>query len=49
LPSTHWKTALAKPLSREKAKRLAAWVDLEEALETGKILSGLISARSRVA
>ncbi|MGL6071571.1 S1 RNA-binding domain-containing protein, partial [Craterilacuibacter sp.] len=28
-------------LSREKAKRLAAWIDLEEALEAGKILSGL--------
>ncbi|WP_293760243.1 30S ribosomal protein S1 [uncultured Aquitalea sp.] len=32
-------------LSREKAKRLAAWVELEEALETGKILSGLISGK----
>ena len=32
-------------LSREKAKRLAAWIELEEALETGKILSGLISGK----
>ncbi|MCP9759866.1 30S ribosomal protein S1 [Aquitalea sp. S1-19] len=32
-------------LSREKAKRLAAWIDLEEALEAGKILSGLISGK----
>ncbi|MDF0605596.1 30S ribosomal protein S1 [Neisseriaceae bacterium TC5R-5] len=32
-------------LSREKAKRLAAWIDLEEALESGKILSGLISGK----
>ncbi len=32
-------------LSREKAKRLAAWVDLEEALEAGKILSGVISGK----
>lgn len=32
-------------LSREKAKRLAAWIDLEEALEAGKILSGMISGK----
>lgn len=32
-------------LSREKAKRLAAWIELEEALEAGKILSGLISGK----
>ena len=32
-------------LSREKAKRLAAWIDLEEALEAGKILSGVISGK----
>jgi len=32
-------------LSREKAKRLAAWVELEEALEAGTILSGLISGK----
>ncbi|GGY10629.1 30S ribosomal protein S1 [Paludibacterium paludis] len=32
-------------LSREKAKRLAAWIELEEALESGKILSGLISGK----
>ena len=32
-------------LSREKAKRLAAWIELEEALEAGKILSGVISGK----
>ncbi|WP_333583642.1 30S ribosomal protein S1 [Rivihabitans pingtungensis] len=32
-------------LSREKAKRMAAWIELEEALETGKILSGVISGK----
>lgn len=32
-------------LSREKAKRLAAWIELEEALEAGTILSGLISGK----
>jgi len=32
-------------LSREKAKRLAAWVELEEALEAGTILGGLISGK----
>ncbi|MCW3481381.1 30S ribosomal protein S1 [Neisseriaceae bacterium JH1-16] len=32
-------------LSREKAKRLAAWIELEEALETSKILSGMISGK----
>jgi len=32
-------------LSREKAKRLAAWVELEEALESGTILAGLISGK----
>ncbi|AUH50443.1 30S ribosomal protein S1 [Chromobacterium sp. ATCC 53434] len=32
-------------LSREKAKRMAAWVELEEALEAGTILSGLISGK----
>jgi small subunit ribosomal protein S1 len=32
-------------LSREKAKRLAAWVELEEALEAGAILSGMISGK----
>ncbi|MBV8047848.1 MAG: 30S ribosomal protein S1 [Paludibacterium sp.] len=32
-------------LSREKAKRLAAWVELEEALEAGTILAGLISGK----
>lgn len=32
-------------LSREKAKRLAAWIELEEALENNEILSGLISGK----
>lgn len=32
-------------LSREQAKRKAAWLDLEEALEAGTILSGLITGR----
>lgn len=32
-------------LSREKAKRMAAWLDLEAALEAGKILSGVISGK----
>ena len=32
-------------LSREKAKRMAAWIELEEALETGKILNGVISGK----
>ncbi|MCD2476189.1 hypothetical protein LRN56_15455, partial [Staphylococcus aureus] len=32
-------------LSRDKAKRMAAWLELEEALETSKILSGVISGK----
>jgi small subunit ribosomal protein S1 len=32
-------------LSREKAKRMAAWIELEEALESGTILSGIISGK----
>lgn len=32
-------------LSRDKAKRMAAWIDLEEALEAGEILSGIISGK----
>ncbi|MBV8465206.1 MAG: S1 RNA-binding domain-containing protein, partial [Burkholderiales bacterium] len=32
-------------LSREKAKRLAAWIDLEDALEKGVIKTGLISGK----
>lgn len=32
-------------LSREKAKRMAAWLDLEAALEAGKILTGVISGK----
>ena len=34
-----------KALRAEKAKRMAAWIELEEALETGKILSGVISGK----
>jgi small subunit ribosomal protein S1 len=33
----------ATKLSREKAKRLAAWLDLEEAMEKGTVVSGVIN------
>src|SRR5690348_16891251 len=32
-------------LSRDKAKRLAAWLDLEEALEKGAIVQGMINGK----
>src|SRR5712671_4068062 len=32
-------------LSREKAKRLAAWLDLEKALEAGTLVKGIISGK----
>jgi small subunit ribosomal protein S1 len=32
-------------LSREKAKRLAAWFELEEALEKGNVVSGVINGK----
>ncbi len=32
-------------LSREKAKRLAAWLDLEEALEKGNVVAGVINGK----
>lgn len=32
-------------LSRDKAKRLAAWLTLEEALENGQVLSGVINGQ----
>src|SRR5512134_2828077 len=32
-------------LSRDKAKRLAAWLDLEEALEKGSVVSGVINGK----
>ena len=32
-------------LSREKAKRLAAWLDLEEALEKGTVVAGVINGK----
>jgi small subunit ribosomal protein S1 len=32
-------------LSRDKAKRLAAWLELEEALEKGNVVSGIISGK----
>jgi small subunit ribosomal protein S1 len=32
-------------LSRDKAKRLAAWLDLEKALESGELVSGMISGK----
>ena len=36
-------------LSRDKAKRLAAWLDLEEALEKGTVVRASSTARSRAA
>jgi small subunit ribosomal protein S1 len=32
-------------LSREKAKRLAAWLDLEDALNQGTLISGMVSGK----
>ncbi|GAB4418628.1 MAG: 30S ribosomal protein S1 [Sideroxydans sp.] len=32
-------------LSREKAKRLAAWMDLEQAMEEGRIVEGFVSGK----
>ena len=32
-------------LSRDKAKRLSAWLDLEKALETGALVTGVISGK----
>src|SRR5512135_2825438 len=32
-------------LSRDKAKRLAAWMNLEKALESGELVSGMISGK----
>ena len=32
-------------LSRDKAKRLSAWMDLEKALDTGALVSGMISGK----
>ncbi|MDK2125562.1 30S ribosomal protein S1 [Parachitinimonas caeni] len=32
-------------LSREKAKRLAAWIELEDALEKGVVMSGVINGK----
>jgi small subunit ribosomal protein S1 len=32
-------------LSREKAKRLAAWIDLEQAMEEGRIVEGFVSGK----
>lgn len=34
-------------LSRDKAKRLAAWMNLEQALESGELVTGRSRARSR--
>ena len=36
-------------LSREKAKRLAAWLDLEAAMEEGTLVRVWSTARSRAA
>src|SRR5687767_15880736 len=35
----------ATRLSRDKAKRLAAWLDLEKALETGEKIEGMITGK----
>jgi len=35
----------ATRLSRDKARRLASWLDLEEAMEQGKLVSGLVSGK----
>jgi small subunit ribosomal protein S1 len=32
-------------LSRDKAKRLAAWLDLEEALDSGRIVEGMVNGK----
>ena len=32
-------------LSRDKAKKLQAWIDLEEAMEEGRIVNGFVSSR----
>ncbi len=32
-------------LSREKAKRLAAWIDLEQAMEEGRVVEGYVSGK----
>ena len=32
-------------LSRDKAKRLAAWMDLEKALETGSLVTGVVTGK----
>ena len=36
-------------LSRDRAKRLAAWVNLEKALDNAELVEGTITARSRAA
>ena len=35
-------------LSRDKAKRLAAWLNLEKALESGELVSGTITGKVKV-
>ena len=35
----------ATKLSREKAKKLAAWSELDQALETGKVITGVVSGK----
>src|SRR5258708_363976 len=35
----------ATKLSREKAKKLAAWSELDTALETGKVITGVVSGK----
>src|SRR5205823_2047560 len=38
----------ATKLSREKAKKLAAWSELDNALETGKVTTGVVSGKVKV-
>lgn len=35
-------------LSRDRAKRLSAWLGLEKALESGELVSGLITGKVKV-
>ena len=37
----------ATKLSRDKAKRLAAWISLEKSMEDGEIVTGMVNAQMR--
>src|SRR3974377_321377 len=37
----------ATKLSREKAKKLAAWAELDNALESGKVITGVVSGKGK--